>query len=763
MGYIIATENVRLPDAYQQTIQQTIKGMTMDGDNKCPIDHGGDNAQKKTAQVLKMSNDKWWPNQLRVQILHQHSPLSDPLGPDFDYAAAFKTLDLAAVKQDIVALMTDSQDWWPADFGHYGPFFIRMAWHSAGTYRIGDGRGGAGAGTQRFAPLNSWPDNASLDKARRLLWAVKQKYGRKLSWADLLILTGNCALESMGFKTFGFGGGRKDVWEPDEDIDWGPENTWLGDQRYTGDRDLENPLGAVQMGLIYVNPEGPNGKPDPLAAARDIRETFARMAMNDEETVALIAGGHTFGKTHGAADPGKHVGPEPEAAPIEEQGFGWKNSFGTGAGPDAITSGLEGIWTATPTKWSNGFFDNLFRFDWELSKSPAGAHQWVPKGGAGAGTVPDAFDATKKHAPTMLTTDLALRLDPIYGPISKRFHENPDQFAEAFARAWYKLTHRDMGPAVRLLGPEVAPPQLWQDPIPAPVHPLVGAAEIAALREKILASGLSPAQLVTTAWAAAASFRGTDKRGGANGARIRLAPQKDWAVNQPAELAKVLARLEAIQQAFNAARTDGVKISLADIIVLGGCAAVEQAAQQAGQRVSVKFVPGRTDATQDQTDVESFAVLEPKADGFRNYISAGHSRPAPELLLDKAHLMTLTAPEMTVLVGGLRVLGANFGQSRHGVFTTRPGALTNDFFVNLLDMGTVWHPVAAAGDVYEGRDRKTGAVKWTGTSVDLIFGSNAPLRAIAEVYACADGQAAFVRAFAAAWGKVMHLDRFDLS
>jgi catalase-peroxidase len=727
----------------------------MDGDNKCPVIHGAPD----TAVVLKMSNDKWWPNQLSVKILHQHSPLSDPMGPAFNYAEEFKTLDLAAVKQDLHALMTDSQDWWPADFGHYGPLFIRMAWHSAGTYRIGDGRGGGASGTQRFAPLNSWPDNASLDKARRLLWPIKQKYGRKLSWADLMILTGNVALESMGFKTFGFGGGREDVWEPEEDIDWGPEDSWLGDKRYSGDRELADPLGAVQMGLIYVNPEGPNGNPDPVASARDIRETFARMAMNDEETVALIAGGHTFGKTHGAADPGQYVGFEPEAAGLEEQGLGWKNSFGTGKGADAITSGLEGIWTSQPAKWDNEFFDNLFKYEWELTKSPAGAQQWTPKGGAGAGTIPDAFDPSKKHAPTMLTTDLALRFDPIYGPISKRFHENPDAFADAFARAWYKLTHRDMGPVVRLLGPEVAPPQIWQDPVPEVDHALIGEQDIAALKAKILASGLSISQLVTTAWASAASFRGTDKRGGANGARLRLAPQKDWEVNQPAELAKVLPKLEAIQKAFNAAQS-GKKLSLADLIVLGGVAAVEEAAKKAGTSVKVPFTPGRTDASQEQTDADSFAPLEPKADGFRNYVRRGNRKPAAELLVDKAHLMTLSAPEMTVLVGGLRVLGANFGQTKHGVFTQRPETLTTDFFVNLLDMSTKWQ---AAGDgVFEGRDAATGAVKWTGTSVDLVFGSNSQLRAIAEVYACADSQAKFVHDFAAAWGKVMNLDRFDL-
>jgi catalase-peroxidase len=684
------------------------------------------------------------------------------MGKDFNYADEFESLDLNAVKQDLYALMTDSQDWWPADFGHYGAFFIRMAWHSAGTYRIADGRGGAAGGTQRFAPLNSWPDNASLDKARRLLWPIKQKYGKKLSWADLLILAGNCALESMGFKTYGFGGGRVDYWEPEEDVDWGPENSWLGNSRYKGERELDNPLGAVQMGLIYVNPEGPDGKPDPLASAKDIRETFRRMAMDDEETVALIAGGHTFGKTHGAADPGKYVGPEPEAASIELQGLGWKNTYGTGVGPDAITSGLEGIWSSTPTKWGNGFFENLFGYEWELSKSPAGAHQWVPRDGAGANTVPDAYDASKKHAPTMLTTDLALRLDPIYGPISRRFYENPDQFAEAFAKAWYKLTHRDMGPYERLLGPEVPPqPELWQDPIPEVDHALIGEPEIAALKDKILNSGLSISQLVTTAWAAASSFRGTDKRGGANGARIRLAPQKDWVVNQPAELAKVLAKLEEVQQAYNASLGGGKKVSLADVIVLGGTAAVEAAAKKIGQAVSVAFAPGRMDASQAETDVESFAVLEPKADGFRNYYPGGHDRPAAELLVDKAHMLNLSAPEMTVLLGGLRVLGANFGQSKLGVFTTRPETLTNDFFVNLLDMSTRWQ-AAGLADLYEGRDAKTGAVKWTATSVDLIFGSNSQLRAVAEVYACSDSLAKFVKDFAAVWTKVMQLDRFDL-
>jgi catalase-peroxidase len=685
------------------------------------------------------------------------------MGKDFDYAEEFKSLDLNAVKQDLYALMKDSKDWWPADFGHYGPLFIRMAWHSAGTYRIGDGRGGAASGTQRFAPLNSWPDNGNLDKARRLLWPIKQKYGRKLSWADLFILTGNCALESMGFKTFGFGGGRADVWEPEEDIDWGPEDTWLGDKRYSGDRQLENPLGAVQMGLIYVNPEGPNGNPDPLASAHDIRETFARMAMNDEETVALIAGGHTFGKTHGAADPGKYVGPEPEGASIEEQGLGWKNSFGSGKGGDAITSGLEGIWTSNPVSWDNEYFDNLFGFEWELTKSPAGAYQWTPKDGAAATTVPDAHDPSKRHAPTMLTSDLALRVDPIYGPISKRFHENPDQFADAFARAWYKLTHRDMGPVVRLLGPEVPEAQIWQDPVPEVDHELIGAEDIAALKGKILASGLSVSQLVSTAWASAATFRGTDKRGGANGARIRLSPQKDWEVNQPAQLAVVLQALETIQKSFNDAQSGGKKVSLADLIVLGGCAAIEEAAKRAGHDVAVPFTPGRTDASQDQTDVDSFAVLEPKADGFRNYLGGGHWKPAAELLVDKAHLMTLTAPEMTVLVGGLRVLNANAGQSELGVITKRPGVLTNDFFVNLLDMGTKWQASSTSAGVFEGRDPETGAIEWTGTEVDLVFGSNSQLRAIAEVFACSDAQEAFVNAFVKAWDKVMNLDRFDLA
>jgi catalase-peroxidase len=719
---------------------------------KCPVMH---------TTAAGRSNRDWWPNQLNLQVLHQHSNLSDPMGEAFDYAKEFKSLDLNAVIKDLHALMTDSQDWWPADFGHYGPLFIRMAWHSAGTYRVGDGRGGAGAGQQRFAPLNSWPDNVSLDKARRLLWPIKQKYGRKISWADLMILTGNVALESMGFKTFGFGGGREDVWEPDQDIYWGPEGKWLADERYSGNRDLDNPLGAVQMGLIYVNPEGPNGNPDPVAAARDIRETFARMAMSDEETVALIAGGHTFGKTHGAG-PASHVGPEPEAAPIEEQGLGWKSSFGTGKGGDTITSGLEVTWTTTPTKWSNNFFWNLFGYEWELTKSPAGAHQWKPKGGAGAGTVPDAHDKSKRIAPSMLTTDLSLRFDPAYEKISRRFMENPDQFADAFARAWFKLTHRDMGPIARYLGPLVPKEALpWQDPIPAVNHPLIGEQDIAALKAEIVASGLSVSQLVSTAWASASMFRGSDKRGGANGARIRLAPQKDWDVNQPAELAKVLQKLEAIQKEFNASQSGGKKVSLADLIVLGGCAGIEKAAKSAGHDVKVPFTPGRMDASQDQTDVASFAPLEPTADGFRNYLRGKQRLSAEEALVDRAQLLKLTAPEMTVLVGGLRVLGANVGQSKHGVFIKRPETLTNDFFVNLLDMSTQWQPSAGSEDVYEGRDRKTNGVKWTGTRVDLIFGSHSQLRALAEVYACADSKEKFVKDFVAAWTKVMNLDRFE--
>src|SRR5579883_2618559 len=727
-------------------------------ETKCPVSHG---ARRAAAR----SNADWWPNQLNLKILHQHSPLSNPMDKEFDYAEEFKSLDLNAVIKDLHALMTASQDWWPADFGHYGPLFIRMAWHSAGTYRIGDGRGGAGSGSQRFAPLNSWPDNVNLDKARRLLWPIKQKYGRKISWADLIILAGNVALESMGFKTFGFGGGRADVWEPEE-VYWGPESKWLGDERYTGDRQLENPLGAVQMGLIYVNPEGPNGKPDPIAAAKDIRETFRRMAMNDEETVALIAGGHTFGKTHGAGDPA-NVGPEPEAAPIEEQGLGWKSKFRSGKAGDAISSGLEVIWTETPTKWSNNFFQNLFGYEWELTKSPVGAHQWTPKSGAGAGKMPDAFDRSKHHAPAMLTTDLALRFDPAYEKISRRFLEHPDQFADAFARAWFKLTHRDMGPIVRYLGPLVPKETLaWQDPIPAVNHPLIGDPEITALKAKILASGLSVSQLVSTAWASASTFRGSDKRGGANGARIRLAPQKDWAVNQPAELAKVLQKLEAIQKDFNASASGGKKVSLADLIVLGGSAAVEKAAKAAGVDVSVPFAPGRMDASQEQTDVASFEPLEPKADGFRNYLS-GKPLLSPEaLLVDRAQLLKLTAPEMTVLVGGLRVLGANHARSSHGVFTHRPETLTNDFFVNLLDMRTVWQPAASSNgpqQIYEGRDRKTNELKWTATRVDLIFGSHSQLRAIAEVYACSDSKEKFVKDFVAAWTKVMNNDRFDLA
>jgi catalase-peroxidase len=736
-----------------------IKETIMSNEAKCPF---SGEARKHTLAGAATNAD-WWPNQLNLKILHQHSAKSDPMGEAFNYAEAFKTLDLDAVIQDLHALMTDSQEWWPADYGHYGPLFIRMAWHSAGTYRVGDGRGGAGGGQQRFAPLNSWPDNANLDKARRLLWPIKQKYGRKLSWADLMILAGNVALESMGFKTFGFGGGRADVWEPDEAIYWGPEGKWLADERYTGDRDLQNPLAAVQMGLIYVNPEGPNGKPDPLAAAKDIRETFARMAMNDEETVALIAGGHTFGKTHGAGD-ASLVGPEPEAAGIEEQGLGWKSKFGTGNAGDTVTSGLEVIWTTTPTKWSNNFFWNLFSYEWELTKSPAGAHQWKPKHGAGAGSVPDAHDPSKRHAPSMLTTDLALRFDPAYEKISRRFHENPDQFADAFARAWFKLTHRDMGPIVRYLGPLVPKEVLpWQDPIPAVNHPLIGEQDIAVLKAKVLASGLSISQLVRTAWASAATFRGSDKRGGANGARIRLAPQKDWEVNHPSELAKVLTGLEAIQKEFNGSQSGDKKVSLADLIVLGGCAAVEAAAKKAGVEVKVPFTPGRMDASQAQTDVESFAVLEPNADGFRNYVRKGLEGSAAELLVDKAQLMTLTAPEMTVLIGGLRALNANVGQSRHGVFTNRPETLTNDYFVNLLDMNTKWQKSATSDGILEGHERTTGKVKWTGTVVDLVFGSNSQLRALAEVYACRDSQQAFVRDFVAAWNKVMNLDRFDLA
>jgi catalase-peroxidase len=727
----------------------------MNEENKCPVPHTHTSGGGTT-------NRDWWPNQLKLDILHQHSPKSNPMGEEFDYAKEFKKLDLKSVKKDLRALMTKSQDWWPADFGHYGPLLIRMAWHSAGTYRTGDGRGGAGHGNQRFAPLNSWPDNVNLDKARRLLWPVKQKYGRKISWADLMILAGNVALESMGFKTFGFGGGREDIWEPEKEVYWGAEDKWLADKRYSGDRDLENPLAAVQMGLIYVNPEGPNGNPDPIAAAKDIRETFARMAMNDEETVALIAGGHTFGKTHGAGD-AKHVGPEPEAAGIEEQGFGWTSSYGKGKADDTISSGLEVTWTTTPTKWSNNFFQNLFGYEWELTKSPAGANQWKPKGGAGVDTVPDAHNPSKHHAPSMLTTDLSLRFDPAYEKISRRFMEHADQFADAFARAWFKLTHRDMGPRARYLGPEVPKEELiWQDPIPKVNHKLIDSKDIASLKRKILASGLSMSELVSTAWASASTFRGSDKRGGANGARVRLTPQKDWEVNQPARLAKVLKTLEGIQSAFNKATSRGKKISLADLIVLAGCAGIEKAAKNAGHKVTVPFTPGRMDASQEQTDAASFAVLEPNADGFRNYQKTRYAVSAEELLVDKAQLLNLTAPEMTVLVGGMRVLKTNVGGSQHGVFTKRPEALTNDFFVNLLDMGTEWKPVSKEADVFEGRDRATGKVKWTGTRVDLIFGSNSQLRALAEFYACEDSGEKFLQDFVAAWNKVMDLDRFDL-
>jgi catalase-peroxidase len=729
-------------------------------ETKCPVSNGG----RRHAAAGARTNEDWWPNQLNLKILHQHSHLSDPMGKDFNYAEEFKSLDLDAVIQDLHALMTASQPWWPADYGHYGPFFIRMAWHSAGTYRIGDGRGGAGSGTQRFAPLNSWPDNVNLDKARRLLWPIKQKYGRKISWADLMILAGNVALESMGFKTFGFGGGRADVWEPEADIFWGPEGKWLADERYSGDRQLDNPLGAVQMGLIYVNPEGPNQKPDPVAAARDIRETFGRMAMNDVETVALIAGGHTFGKAHGAADPNQYLGPEPEGAGIEAQGLGWKNAYGSGNGAQTIGSGLEGAWTTDPVKWDNNYLENLFGYEWELGKSPAGAYQWTPKSGSAAGTVPDAHDPLKRHAPIMFTTDLALRLDPIYAPIAKRFLDQPQEFADAFAKAWYKLTHRDMGPRSRYLGPLVpAEPQLWQDPVPAVDHELIGERDIAVLKAKILQSGLSISQLVTTAWASAATFRGSDKRGGANGARIRLAPQKDWEVNQPAALAKALQTLEAIQKDFNSSQSGGKRVSLADVIVIGGCAALEEAAKRAGHDVKVPFSVGRTDASQKQTDVDSFAVLEPRADGFRNYLRKQDQRTAEELLVDRAQLLTLTATEMTVLVGGMRALNANCGQSKHGVFTNRPETLTNDFFINLLDMNTQWQASSTSEGVFEGRDRATGEVKWTGTRVDLIFGSNSQLRAIAEVYACDDSRQAFVKDFVAAWNKVMNLDRYDLA
>ena len=728
-------------------------------ETKCPVMGG---ARRHTAAGVRTNAD-WWPNQLNLKILHQHSPLSDPMDKEFNYAEEFKSLDLHAVIKDLHALMTTSQDWWPSDYGNYGGLMIRMAWHSAGTYRIGDGRGGAGAGTQRFAPLNSWPDNVNLDKARRLLWPIKQKYGRKISWADLMVLAGNVALESMEFKTFGFGGGREDVWEPGEDIYWGPESKWLGDERYKGDRQLDNPLGAVQMGLIYVNPEGPNSRPDPIASARDIRETFGRMAMNDYETVALIAGGHTFGKAHGAADPSEYVGPEPEGASIEEQGLGWKNSLGNGNNGQTITSGLEGAWTTNPVKWDNNYFENLFGYEWQLVKSPAGANQWAPKDASAAGTVPDAHDPSKRHAPMMFTTDIALKEDPDYAPISKHFFENPKEFAEAFAKAWFKLTHRDMGPISRYLGPLVpAEPQLWQDPVPGVDHELIGEGDINALKAKILASGLSISQLVTTAWASAATFRGSDKRGGANGARLRLAPQKYWEVNQPVELAKALETLEAIQKDFNGSQSGGKKVSLADLIVLGGAAAVEEAAKKAGHDVKIPFSPGRTDASQEQTDVHAFAPLEPKADGFRNYLQSGHQRPA-ELLVDRAHLLTLTAPEMTVLVGGMRVLNANFEKCPQGVFTSQPETLTNDFFVNLLDMNTNWQVSSTSEDLFEGRDRVTGKMKWTGTAVDLVFGSNSQLRAIAEVYACDDSKEAFVKDFAAAWNKVMNLDRYELA
>lgn len=726
---------------------------------KCPV-------TGKTRSVISgggTSNKDWWPNQLNLKILHQNSDLSNPMGPDFKYSEEFKKLDLDAIKKDLYALMTDSQDWWPADYGHYGPLFIRMAWHSAGTYRMGDGRGGASDGTQRFAPLNSWPDNVNLDKARRLLWPIKKKYGKKISWADLMILAGNCALESMGFKTFGFGGGREDVWEPQEDVYWGSESEWLGDKRYSGERDLENPLAAVQMGLIYVNPEGPNGMPDAVASGRDVRETFARMAMNDEETVALIAGGHTFGKAHGAG-PASHVGREPEGAPIEEQGLGWKNSFGSGKGGDTIGSGIEGAWKPNPTTWDMGYFNTLFKYDWNLVKSPAGAFQWIPSDPEAAATVEDAHDPSKRHPPMMTTADLSLRMDPIYGPIARRFKDNPEEFADAFARAWFKLTHRDMGPRSRYLGPEVPEEELiWQDPVPAVDHELIDEQDIADLKSKIVDSGLSVSQLVSTAWASASTFRGSDKRGGANGARICLAPQKDWEVNQPEKLNAVLEVLERIQEEFNSSQSGGKKVSLADLIVLGGCAGIELAAQNAGQDLVVPFVPGRTDARQEQTDVQSFAVLEPKADGFRNYLKAKYSASPEELLVDRAQLLTLTAPEMTVLLGGMRVLNTNYGQSPHGVFTERPEALTNDFFVNLLDMGTVWKPVSEEGEVFEGRDRATGELKWTGTRVDLIFGSNSQLRAIAEVYAADDAQEKFTRDFVSAWNKVMNADRFDLA
>ncbi|KAA1258892.1 Catalase-peroxidase [Rubripirellula obstinata] len=750
------------PAVAQDTFTITSSADKAEAISKCPVMGSQMDANARNTAAGSYSNGDWWPNQLNLQILHQNSAKSNPMGKDFDYAAEFLTLDLDAVKKDIATLLTTSQDWWPADYGNYGPLFIRMAWHSAGTYRVTDGRGGAGYGTQRFAPLNSWPDNGNLDKARRLLWPIKQKYGKKLSWADLMVLTGNVSLEVMGFETLGFAGGREDVWEPQLDVNWGPETEWLGDERYKGDRELENPLAAVQMGLIYVNPEGPNGKPDPLAAAKDIRETFARMAMNDEETVALIAGGHTFGKAHGAADPSKFVGPEPEGASLEEQGFGWKNSYGTGNAGDTITSGLEGAWTSTPTEWSNGYFDNLFDYEWELTKSPAGAHQWTPKDASAQDTVPDAHDLEKNHAPMMFTTDLSMKMDPAYRKISKRFHENPDQFAEAFAKAWYKLTHRDMGPVSRCLGPEVAEPQLWQDPVPAVDHALINDQDIEQLKSKLLDSELSISQLVTTAWASASTFRGSDNRGGANGARIRLAPQKDWEANNPAELAKALKALEEIQKDFNNSQAGGKKVSLADLIVLGGSAAIEEAAKKAGYSVEVPFEPGRTDATDEQTDVDSFAPMEPMADGFRNYVGKNVDRPAPELLVDRAQLLGLTAPEMTVLVGGMRVLGANADDLEMGVFTDQPGSLTNDFFVNLLDMDTQWQKSRMCEHFYEGRDSKTDEVKWRATAVDLVFGSNSQLRAIAEAYASSDAKETFVNDFVAAWTKVMNADRFDL-
>ncbi len=764
MALMSAASSVFAQSSPTQSVSSKSTGeKSLENEMKCPVIGGSQRpTSQRTTAAGGLTTQDWWPNQLNLKILHQNSSKSNPL-PGFDYAEEFKTLDLNALKKDIATVMTASQDWWPADYGHYGPLFIRMAWHSAGTYRVSDGRGGAGFGTLRFAPLNSWPDNANLDKARRLLWPIKQKYGNKISWADLMVLTGNVALESMGFKTFGFAGGREDLWEPQEDIYWGPESEWLGDKRYAGDRQLENPLAAVQMGLIYVNPVGPNGKPDPLAAAKDIRETFGRMAMNDEETVALIAGGHTFGKAHGAADASKFVGPAPEAASIEEQGFGWKNTFGKGKAGDTITSGLEGAWTATPTAWSNGYFENLFDHEWELVKGQGGAWQWVPKAGAGKGTVPDAHDKSKSHAPMMFTTDMALKVDPNYGPISKRFRDNPVQFADAFAKAWYKLTHRDMGPLSRCLGPMVPKAQLWQDPVPAVDHILIGEPEIAALKSKIASSGLSISQLVSTAWASASTFRGSDKRGGANGARIQLAPQKDWEVNNPAELTKVLATFTKIQTDFNKSQTGGMKVSLADLIVLGGCEGVEAAAKKGGSTIKVPFAPGRTDATQENTAVETFAALKPVADGFRNYFGKEHDRPAEELLVDRAQLLTLTAPEMTVLVGGMRVLNTNSSFPQLGVFTNRPEALTNDFFVNLLDWNTEWNKSAVCEHFFEGKDNKSGVVKWTGSRVDLVFGSNSQLRAIAEVYANRDAQAKFVNDFVSAWTKVMNLDRFDLA